>query len=99
MTWFWSSYGGKYNHVEMQKSSPAKGLNCLIPIIYYSIPPASSHFLMPLCQLMTCFKSNIMGFLQTPQSPIVRTKAYGKYCIDEYPTGTNAIVAVLAYSG
>ncbi|KAG9451383.1 hypothetical protein H6P81_011348 [Aristolochia fimbriata] len=37
--------------------------------------------------------------LQTPQTPIVRTKAYSKYCIDEYPTGTNAIVAVLAYTG
>lgn len=41
----------------------------------------------------------MIGFSQTPQSPIVRTKAYKKYCIDEYPTGTNAIVAVLAYSG
>ncbi|KAK1305133.1 DNA-directed RNA polymerase II subunit RPB2 [Acorus calamus] len=37
--------------------------------------------------------------LQTPQTPIVRTTAYTKYCIDEYPTGTNAIVAVLAYTG
>ncbi|KAI3416630.1 uncharacterized protein J3R85_015253 [Psidium guajava] len=37
--------------------------------------------------------------LQTPQTPIVRTGAYTKYCIDEFPTGTNAIVAVLAYSG
>ncbi|CAL1402187.1 unnamed protein product [Linum trigynum] len=37
--------------------------------------------------------------LQTPQTPIVRTSTYAKYCIDEYPTGTNAIVAVLAYTG
>ncbi|OMO87241.1 hypothetical protein COLO4_20729 [Corchorus olitorius] len=37
--------------------------------------------------------------LQTPQSPIVRTKTYTKYCIDEYPSGTNVIVAVLAYTG
>ncbi|XP_019055826.1 PREDICTED: DNA-directed RNA polymerase I subunit 2 [Nelumbo nucifera] len=37
--------------------------------------------------------------LQTPQTPIVRTSAYTKYSIDEFPTGTNAIVAVLAYSG
>ncbi|XP_062174950.1 DNA-directed RNA polymerase I subunit 2 [Alnus glutinosa] len=37
--------------------------------------------------------------LQTPQSPIVRTSAYTRYGIDEYPTGTNAIVAVLAYTG
>ncbi|CAL9133487.1 unnamed protein product [Musa textilis] len=37
--------------------------------------------------------------LQTPQSPIVRTASYSKYCMDEFPTGTNAIVAVLAYTG
>lgn len=37
--------------------------------------------------------------LQTPQSPLVRTKTYSKYCVDEYPSGTNAIVAVLAYTG
>ncbi|KAH0978046.1 hypothetical protein GBA52_027765 [Prunus armeniaca] len=36
--------------------------------------------------------------LQTPQSPI-RTSAYKKYCMDEYPTGTNAIIAVLSYTG
>lgn len=37
--------------------------------------------------------------LQTPQSPIVRTASYSKFCMDEVPSGTNAIVAVLAYSG
>ncbi|XP_073226010.1 DNA-directed RNA polymerase I subunit 2-like isoform X2 [Cicer arietinum] len=37
--------------------------------------------------------------LQTPQTPIVRTRAYSEYSIDEYPSGTNAIVAVLAYTG
>ncbi|CAI9774521.1 unnamed protein product [Fraxinus pennsylvanica] len=36
---------------------------------------------------------------KTPQTPIVRTKSYEKYNIDDYPLGTNAIVAVLAYSG
>lgn len=37
--------------------------------------------------------------LQTPQTPIVRTKTYTKYCLDDYPSGTNAIVAVLSYTG
>ncbi|KAJ4715653.1 DNA-directed RNA polymerase subunit beta [Melia azedarach] len=37
--------------------------------------------------------------LQTPQTPIVRTSTYTNYNIDEYATGTNAIVAVLAYTG
>ncbi|KAL5982954.1 DNA-directed RNA polymerase I subunit RPA2 [Asimina triloba] len=42
---------------------------------------------------------NKLYHLQTPQSPIVRTTSYEKYSIDEFPTGTNAIVAVLAYTG
>ncbi|KAJ4796363.1 DNA-directed RNA polymerase subunit beta [Rhynchospora pubera] len=45
-------------------------------------------------------RSDIKGYhLQTPQTPIVRTATYSKYCMDEFPTGTNAIVAVLAYTG
>ncbi|KAI3844252.1 hypothetical protein MKX03_032323, partial [Papaver bracteatum] len=37
--------------------------------------------------------------LQTPQNPIVRTESYSKYHVEEFPNGTNAIVAVLAYTG
>lgn len=37
--------------------------------------------------------------LQTPQTPIVRTQRYPMYSMDEFPNGTNAIVAVLAYTG
>lgn len=37
--------------------------------------------------------------LQTPQTPIARTRRYDAYCMDEYPSGTNAVVAVLAYTG
>ncbi|XP_024007983.1 DNA-directed RNA polymerase I subunit 2 [Eutrema salsugineum] len=37
--------------------------------------------------------------LQTPQSPVVRTETYTTYSIDENPTGTNAIVAVLSHTG
>lgn len=37
--------------------------------------------------------------LQTPQRPIAVTEAYDKYAIDDYPLGTNAVVAVLAYTG
>lgn len=47
-----------------------------------------------------CFRADQKIYhLQTPQTPIVRTGAYTKYSIDEHPTGTNAIVAVLAYTG
>ncbi|PVD31138.1 hypothetical protein C0Q70_10416 [Pomacea canaliculata] len=35
----------------------------------------------------------------TPQSPLVRPQAYEQYHVDEYPLGTNAIVAVISYTG
>ncbi|XP_028844972.1 DNA-directed RNA polymerase I subunit RPA2 [Denticeps clupeoides] len=37
--------------------------------------------------------------LQTPQSPLVRPRMYDHYNMDNYPIGTNAIVAVISYSG
>lgn len=37
--------------------------------------------------------------LQTPQSPLVRPLMYDHYNIDNYPIGTNAIVAVISYTG
>nr|XP_057929565.1 DNA-directed RNA polymerase I subunit RPA2 isoform X2 [Doryrhamphus excisus] len=37
--------------------------------------------------------------LQTPQSPLVRPHMYDHYSLDNYPSGTNAIVAVISYTG
>ncbi|XP_069811491.1 DNA-directed RNA polymerase I subunit RPA2 [Dendropsophus ebraccatus] len=37
--------------------------------------------------------------LQTPQSPLVRPSMYDHYQMDNYPVGTNAIVAVISYTG
>ena len=37
--------------------------------------------------------------LQNPQAPIVQTSRHGEYRMDEYPNGTNAVVAVLSYTG
>ncbi|KAI9111297.1 hypothetical protein K1719_017709 [Acacia pycnantha] len=51
------------------------------------------------CQAIRNRADQKLYHLQTPQSPIVRTGTYTKYSIDEYPSGTNAIVAVLAYTG
>ncbi|GBG84447.1 hypothetical protein CBR_g38732 [Chara braunii] len=42
---------------------------------------------------------NKMYRLQTPQTPIARTATFEDYCMDDFSTGTNAIVAVLAYTG
>ncbi|PWN30971.1 putative RPA135-DNA-directed RNA polymerase I, 135 kd subunit [Jaminaea rosea] len=37
--------------------------------------------------------------IQTPQTPIVRPKLHDKYGFDGFPNGTNAIVAVISYTG
>eukprot|EP01006_Ploeotia_vitrea_P039418 TRINITY_DN66349_c5_g12_i1.p1 TRINITY_DN66349_c5_g12~~TRINITY_DN66349_c5_g12_i1.p1 ORF type:complete len:1279 (+),score=714.79 TRINITY_DN66349_c5_g12_i1:34-3837(+) len=37
--------------------------------------------------------------LQTPQVPIVRNDTHADYMVDEYPLGTNAVVAVISYTG
>jgi len=42
---------------------------------------------------------NTVYRIQTPQSPIVRNQNLSKYGMDEYPIGTNAIVAVISYTG
>lgn len=41
----------------------------------------------------------VENVFQTPQTPLARTVRYTKYHMDEFPTGTNAIVAVLSYTG
>ena len=42
---------------------------------------------------------NKMYRILTPQTPIVRNKSYVDYNLDDYPQGTNAVVAVISYTG
>jgi DNA-directed RNA polymerase I subunit RPA2 len=42
---------------------------------------------------------NKMYRIQTPQAPIVQNRNQAAYKMDEYPNGTNAIVAVITYTG
>lgn len=37
--------------------------------------------------------------LMTPQAPLVQTATHGEFKMDEYPNGTNAVVAVISYTG
>jgi DNA-directed RNA polymerase I subunit RPA2 len=37
--------------------------------------------------------------IQNPQSPLTRNENYIRYNVDAYPLGTNAVVAVLSYTG
>lgn len=40
-----------------------------------------------------------MYSLLYPQSPLVRPKSHDTYHLDDYPIGTNAVVAVISYTG
>lgn len=51
------------------------------------------------CHSIANRTDNKLYRLNFPQSPMVRTKAYDYYHIDDYPMGTNAVVAVVSYTG
>lgn len=41
---------------------------------------------------------NKLYYITTPQAPLIRTRVYNQYALDDYAMGTNAIVAVLSYT-
>ena len=51
------------------------------------------------CQAIQYRADNKLYRLQTPQSCLVRPYMYDEYKMDEYPSGTNAVVAVISYTG
>jgi DNA-directed RNA polymerase I subunit RPA2 len=51
------------------------------------------------CHAIRNRTDNKLYRLMFPQSPIVKTKLYDHLSIDDYPIGTNAIVAVVSYTG
>jgi len=51
------------------------------------------------CHSLPFRADNKMYKIQTPQAPLVQTAVHGEYKMDEYPNGTNAVVAVLSYTG
>ena len=51
------------------------------------------------CHSLPHRPDNKLYRLLTPQAPIAQTARHGEYMMDEYPNGTNAVVAVLSYTG
>ena len=51
-------------------------------------------------KLQVCIIEGLIIFkcYQTPQAPMVRPYLYDYYKVDNYPLGTNAIVAVISYT-
>lgn len=51
------------------------------------------------CHSLPFRTDNKLYKLQNPQAPVVQTSRHSEFKMDEYPNGTNAIVAVLSYTG
>lgn len=51
------------------------------------------------CHSLPHRTDNKLYRLQNPQAAIAQTARHGEYKMDEYPNGTNAVVAVLSYTG
>lgn len=51
------------------------------------------------CHSLPYRTDNKLYRLQNPQAPIAQTARHSEYKMDEYPNGTNAVVAVLSYTG
>merc|ERR1712078_409327 len=51
------------------------------------------------CHSIQHKSDNKLYRLHYPQSPLSRTENYKEYQMDEYPSGTNAVVAVMSYTG
>ena len=50
------------------------------------------------CHAIARRSDNKLYRLQTPQAPLVRPTVYEDFDMDDYPLGTNAIVAVISYT-
>ncbi|KAL4423560.1 hypothetical protein ABPG77_004600, partial [Micractinium sp. CCAP 211/92] len=96
----------KFTHTEFHTSGMLSVVASLTPYSDFNQSPRNMYQCQMAKQTMgtpaqalTHRTDNKMYRIQTPQTPIARTKRYENYCMDEFPNGTNAIVAVLAYTG
>lgn len=53
---------------------------------------------IPSDPFLSSLSLSFFSLFQTPQTPLVRTRFYDECHLDNYPLGTNAIVAVIAYT-
>eukprot|EP01088_Endostelium_zonatum_P016920 TRINITY_DN4774_c0_g1_i1.p1 TRINITY_DN4774_c0_g1~~TRINITY_DN4774_c0_g1_i1.p1 ORF type:complete len:731 (-),score=118.78 TRINITY_DN4774_c0_g1_i1:8-2200(-) len=51
------------------------------------------------CHSISQRTDNKLYRIQSPQAPLVRNKQHTEYLMDTFPLGTNAIIAVISYTG
>merc|ERR1719192_151950 len=100
------AYPGITTHMEIRPTSFLSNLACTIPLPDFNQSPRN----MYQCQMMKQTMSTPLHTwhlnsetkiyrLQTPTSPFFRPAHYDYIGLDDYPMGTNAIVAVISYTG
>lgn len=100
------SRGLRFTHAEFSTSAMLSVVASLTPYSDFNQSPRNMYQCQMAKQTMgTAAQAlphrtdNKLYRLQTPQAPVTRTRQYEQYVMDEYPNGTNAVVAVIAYTG
>ena len=97
---------GITTHQELSPINMLSALGQLIPYSNFNPSPRNMYQLQMGKQTMGMpshtldYRSDSKAYkLETPQYPLVRPSANSKFDMDEFPSGTNAIVAVISYTG
>ncbi|XP_073943178.1 RNA polymerase I subunit Rpl135 [Choristoneura fumiferana] len=99
-------YKGKTTHLELSKSAFMSNLAQLVPMPDCNQSPRNMYQCQmgkqtmgtPIHTWMTNAETKLYR-LQTPGTPLFRPTHYDNIGLDDYPCGTNAIVAVISYTG
>ena len=93
-------------HTEISPTSFLSVLGCLIPYPDFNQSPRNMYCCQMTKQTMGSSSHTLlyrndtkMYNIETPQSPLVRPAIYDHYHFDDFPLGTNAVVAVISYTG
>lgn len=97
---------GRTTHREISLTSFLSLLGCLIPYPDFNQSPRNMYCCQMTKQTMGSSSHTLkyrcdtkMYNIETPQSPLVRPAIYDHYHLDDFPLGTNAVVAVISYTG
>ncbi|CAH3126705.1 unnamed protein product [Pocillopora meandrina] len=100
------AYEAKTTHLELKPASMLSAVASLTPFSDHNQSPRN----MYQCQMgkqtmgtpaqaLKYRSDNKLYRIQTPQSPLVRPVAHDELSVDNYALGTNAVVAVISYTG
>ncbi|CRG96398.1 DNA-directed RNA polymerase I subunit RPA2, putative [Plasmodium gallinaceum] len=96
----------KFEYMELKETSFLSFLASLTPFSDHNQSPRNIYQCQMLKQTMGIQSLNMLYTFTnkiyrmiTPQLPLVVTRDYEFYGVDNYPSGTNAVVAILSYTG